>query len=48
MSFSKNGYEVVRNVISKDLLHHLKTEFQMMRDTHFFIHKCEGQICIWR
>lgn len=36
MSFSKNGYEVVRNVISKDLLHHLKTEFQMMRDLHFF------------
>tara|TARA_Y100000033_G_C2744889_1_gene110487 strand:+ start:314 stop:934 length:621 start_codon:yes stop_codon:yes gene_type:complete len=37
MSFSENGYEVVRNVISKDLLHHLKTEFQMMRDFHFFV-----------
>ena len=36
MSFSKNGYEVVRNVISKDLLHHLKTEFEMMRDVQFF------------
>ena len=35
MSFSENGYEVVRNVISKDLLHHLKTEFQMMRDAFF-------------
>ena len=37
MSFFENGYEVVRNVISKDLLHHLKTEFQMMRDSHFFV-----------
>ena len=36
MSFAKNGYEVVRNVIAKDLLHHLKTEFKMMRDLHFF------------
>ena len=36
MSFSENGYEVVRNVISKDLSHHLKTEFKMMRDLHFF------------
>lgn len=35
MSFSENGYEVVRSVISKDLLHHLKTEFQMMRDIRF-------------
>ncbi len=35
MSFSENGYEIVRNVISKDLLHHLKTEFQMIRDIHF-------------
>ena len=38
MTFSNDGYEVVRNVISKDLLHHLKTMFQMMRDSHFFIH----------
>ena len=36
MSFSKNGYEVVRNVISKDFLYHLKTEFEMMRDLQFF------------
>ncbi len=35
MSFSKNGYEVVRNVIAKDLLYHLKTEFKMLRDSHF-------------
>lgn len=37
MSFSENGYEVVRNVISKDLLYHLKTEFKLLRDNHFFI-----------
>ena len=36
MSFSENGYEVVRNVISEDLLNHLKIEFQMMRDFEFF------------
>ena len=36
MSFSKNGYEVVRSVITKDLLCHLKTEFQIKRDLHFF------------
>ena len=37
MTFSNDGYEVVRNVISKDLLHHLKTMFQMMRDSYFFV-----------
>ena len=37
MSFSENNYEVVRNIISKDLLHHLKTEFKIMRDVHFFV-----------
>ena len=36
MSFSKNGYEVVRNVFSKDLLYHLKTEFKMIRDVQYF------------
>lgn len=36
MSFSKNGYQVVRNVFSKDLLYHLKTEFEMIRDVRFF------------
>lgn len=37
MSFSKNRYEVVRNVISKQLLQNLKIEFEMLRDTEFFI-----------
>ena len=37
MSFSENGYEVVRNIISKDLLYHLKIEFKLLRDNHFFI-----------
>jgi len=37
MSFSKNGYEVVRNIISKQLLQNLKIEFEMLRDTEFFI-----------
>lgn len=36
MSFSKKGYEVVRNVFSKDLLYHLKTEFKMIRDVQYF------------
>lgn len=37
MSFAKNGYEVVRNVVSTDLLHHLKTQFKMMKDVEFFM-----------
>lgn len=37
MIFSKNGYEVVRNVISKDLLLCLKTQFEMLKDTEFFM-----------
>jgi hypothetical protein len=37
MSFSKNGYEVVRNVISEDLLLCLKTQFEMLKDTEFFM-----------
>lgn len=36
MSFSENGYEVIRNIISEDLLNHLKIQFQMMRDLEFF------------
>lgn len=39
MSFFKNGYEVVRNVISSELLNHLKIQFEMMRDIEFFITK---------
>lgn len=37
MSFNENGYEVVRNVISDQLLRHLKTEFQLIRDNEFLI-----------
>lgn len=37
MSFLENGYEVVRNVISSDLLNHLKIQFEMTRDIEFFI-----------
>jgi hypothetical protein len=37
MSFSENGYEVVRNVVSEDMLCHLKTQFEMMKDIEFFI-----------
>ena len=44
MTFSENGYEVVRNVISKDLLYHLKIEFKLLRDNHFFIHKENNKI----
>lgn len=36
MSFAEDGYEVIRNVISEDLLYHLKTQFKMMRDITFF------------
>lgn len=36
MSFSTNGYEIVKNVISNDLLNHLKIQFEMMRDIKFF------------
>jgi hypothetical protein len=37
MSFSKDGYEVVQNVISQQLLQNLKIEFEMLKDTKFFI-----------
>lgn len=37
MTFSKNGYEVVRNVISDELLENLKIQFDMMKNVQFFI-----------
>ena len=37
MSFKSDGFEVVRNIINPQLLKHLKTEFEMIRDTTFFI-----------
>ena len=37
MSFKENGFKVVRNVIEPQLLEHLKTEFEMIRDVNFFI-----------
>ena len=37
MSFKSNGFEVIRNVIEPQLLKHLKTEFEMIRDINFFI-----------
>lgn len=37
MNFKDDGYEVVRNVISQDLLCHLKLQFEMMRNIKFFI-----------
>lgn len=38
MTFKSAGFEVVRNVIEPQLLEHLKTEFEMIRDINFFIH----------
>lgn len=38
MSFKENGFKVVRNVIEPQLLEHLKTEFEMIRDVNFFIY----------
>jgi hypothetical protein len=37
MSFENDGFEVVRNVIEPQLLKHLKTEFEMIRDVNFFM-----------
>ena len=37
MSFAENGYEVVRNVISDELLENLKIQFDMMKNVQFFI-----------
>lgn len=36
MGFEKDGYEVLRNVIDQQLLLHLKTEFELIRDIKFF------------
>lgn len=36
MSFKEEGFEVVHNVIDSQLLLHLKTEFEMIRDVKFF------------
>lgn len=58
VSFQKNGYEVVRNVLSKDLLENLKINFQMVRDLEFFYsgqpnkfaygdHQTEKSFCIY-
>lgn len=35
MTFEENGFEIVRNVIEPQLLLHLKTEFEMIRDVIF-------------
>ena len=35
MTFSENGFEIVRNVIDTQLLNLLKTEFEMIRDLHY-------------
>ena len=43
MSFKENGFEVVRNVIEPQLLEHLKTEFEMIRDVSFFISEKKNQ-----
>ena len=48
MSFKENGFEVVRNVIEPQLLEHLKTEFEMIRDVSFFISEKKKSIFIWR
>lgn len=37
MSFKSDGFEVICNVIEPQLLEHLKTEFQMIRDVNFFM-----------
>lgn len=39
MSFLEDGYEVVRNVINKQLLDHLKIQFELSRDIRFFMTK---------
>jgi hypothetical protein len=37
MTFKENGYEIVKNVISDQLLNQLKTEFELIRDNRFLI-----------
>ena len=39
MSFKNDGFEIFRNVIELQLLRHLKTEFEMIRDVNFFLSK---------
>lgn len=39
MSFDKNGFQVVRNVVSKQLLENLKIQFELMKDNYFFLSK---------
>jgi len=36
MTFKENGYEVVRNVVSEQLLKNLSIEFKLLRDNNFF------------
>lgn len=37
MSFQKNGFQIIRNIIEPQLLRHLKTEFEMLRDLNFYL-----------
>ena len=37
MSFQKNGFKIVRNIIKPQPLRHLKTEFEMIRDLKFYL-----------
>lgn len=39
MTFKENGYEVVKNVISEQLLQHLKTEFELLKNIEFLLSK---------
>ncbi|MAG49807.1 hypothetical protein CMO86_09230 [Candidatus Woesearchaeota archaeon] len=36
MTFKENGFEVVRNIISNQLLEHLRLEFNMIKDISYF------------
>jgi len=36
MTFNENGFEIVRNVISTQLLEHLKIEFEMIKNIIFY------------
>jgi len=37
MSFRKNGYQVVENVLDDKILKHLSTEFEMTKDVFFYM-----------
>jgi hypothetical protein len=37
MTFKEKGYEVVRNVISEQLLQHLKIQFELLKDVQFLL-----------